>query len=466
VPENQRRPIERTSPNDLMALAAESAAAPMQVAAVLVLDRPVALAAVRDAVADRVRTVPRLRQRLQTAPLGCGRPVWVDDGGFAIDRHIAGRPCPAPGDEAAMLEAAAAAAVHPLPRDHPLWSVTVISGLSGGRSALVLVLHHVVADGIGGLALLTRLVDGAPALPEKGFPAPSPTFRDLLGDATAMRIRALRRWRAGLRLVGRAATELRLDHVAHPPRCSLNQPTGRNRRFAVARADLAALASTAHARGGTINDALLTAVAGALAAGLRERGESADSFVISVPVSDRRDASATQLGNRVGVMPVEVPAGGDPMGRLAAIIAITRVGRRTRGRAASATLLGPAFRVLAGFGLFQWFVNHQHVVTTFATNMHGPRSPITFLGATVTDFIPVTSTTGNVTVTFAALSYAGTLTVTVIADPDTCPDLKVVVAELQGQLDALTTAALTVQGSAGTGGVLHPGSGPEPNARS
>jgi hypothetical protein len=165
-------------------------------------------------------------------------------------------------------------------------------------------------------------------------------------------------------------------------------------------------------------------------------------------------------------MPVEVPAGGDPMGRLAAIIAITRVGRRTRGRAASATLLGPAFRVLAGFGLFQWFVNHQHVVTTFATNMHGPRSPITFLGATVTDFIPVTSTTGNVTVTFAALSYAGTLTVTVIADPDTCPDMKVVVAELQGQLDSLTTAGLTGQGSTGTGGVLHPGSGPEPNARS
>jgi hypothetical protein len=64
--------------------------------------------------------------------------------------------------------------------------------------------------------------------------------------------------------------------VAHPPRCSLNQPTGRNRRLAVARADLAALASAAHARGGTINDALLTAVAGALEAGLRERGESAD----------------------------------------------------------------------------------------------------------------------------------------------------------------------------------------------
>ena len=122
--------------------------------------------------------------------------------------------------------------------------------------------------------------------------------------------------------------------------------------------------------------------------------------------------------------------------------------------------------MLAGFGLFQWFVNHQHVVTTFATNMHGPRSPITFLGATVTDFIPVTSTTGNVTVTFAALSYAGTLTVTVIADPDTCPDLKVVVAELQGQLDALTTAALTAQGSTGTGGGSTPGHDPSPTPQS
>jgi len=82
---------------------------------------------------------------------------------------------PSPGDEAALLEVAAASATHPLPRDRPLWSVTVVNGLTGGRSALVLVIHPVLADGIGGLAALALLIDGALLASEVPFPTPPPT---------------------------------------------------------------------------------------------------------------------------------------------------------------------------------------------------------------------------------------------------------------------------------------------------
>jgi diacylglycerol O-acyltransferase / wax synthase len=61
------------------------------------------------------------------------------------------------------------------------------------------------------------------------------------------------------------------------------------------------------------------------------------------------------------------------------------------------------------------------------------------MGATVTDIIPVGVIAGNVTVAFAVLSYAGTLAVTVVADPHTCPDVQRLVAELQAELDAFTT---------------------------
>ncbi len=443
MPENQRHPIQRTSPNDLMELAAESAAAPMQVAAILILDQPVELAAVRLALVGRVAAVPRLRQRLQRAPLGCGRPVWVDDAEFAIDSHVIDRQCPAPGDEAALLRVAAAAAVEPLPRDRPLWSITIVHGLTGARSAVVFAIHHVLADGIGGLAALGLLVDGAPIVSEVPFPLPPPTPRELFAEATLSRMHALRRWPAALRLVRDAAAELRGGRIGHPTRCSLNQPTGPQRQLAVVRADLTALSSAAHAHDATINDVLLTAVSGALAAVLRHRGESADRFVFSVPVSGRPDTASAALGNHVGAMLVEVSAQRDVTQQLAAIAETTRARRRSLGRGASAILLGPAFRLLAQIGAFRWYVDRQRMITTLVTNVRGPGSRMAFLGATVIDIIPVAQVTGNVTISFVALSYSGTLSVTVIADPEHCPDLQLVVRELQNQLDVLTSRGLT-----------------------
>jgi len=205
----------------------------------------------------------------------------------------------------------------------------------------------------------------------------------------------------------------------------------------VARADLADVRAVARAHGGTVNDVVLTAATGALHTVLRKRGELVDHLVISVPISARRKASATQLGNQVGVIPVALPTTGGPIQRLDTVTRITR-GRKAAPRAASAALLAPAFRTLARLGAFKWFVDRQRLVTTFVTNLRGPDTRLSFLGATVTDVIPVSVTAGNVTVAFAVLSYAGTLTVTVIADPDTCPDQPLLVQELQRELDVLT----------------------------
>jgi len=204
----------------------------------------------------------------------------------------------------------------------------------------------------------------------------------------------------------------------------------------VAHADLAAIRQVGHAHGGTVNDVLLTAVGGALGAVLRRRGETATTLVASVPVSARRATGATHLGNQVGVMPVAVPTTGDPRERLAAIAQVTR-GRKTAPRGASAALLVPVFRALARLGVVRWLVDHQRLVTTFVTNLRGPQTRLSFLGAPISELIAVSGTTGNVTVAFAALSYAGTLAVTVNADPDRCPDLPDLVADLQRELDLL-----------------------------
>ena len=203
------------------------------------------------------------------------------------------------------------------------------------------------------------------------------------------------------------------------------------------RADLAQVHSAGRAFGGTVNDVVLTAVSGALRAQLAHRGELIDQIVVSVPVSGRAEASPAQLGNQVGVTPVMIPASGAPLDRLAAIAEITRR-HKSRTRGASAALIAPAFRLLAALGVLRWLVERQHLVTCFVTNLRGPDVPVSFLGAAVSQMIPLAGVAGNVAVAFAVLSYAGTLTVTVIVDGDACPDSGALVAALQGELDALT----------------------------
>jgi diacylglycerol O-acyltransferase / wax synthase len=102
-------------------------------------------------------------------------------------------------------------------------------------------------------------------------------------------------------------------------------------------------------------------------------------------------------------------------------------------------VLRRAFRTLAWLGAFRWLVDRQRLVSTLVTNLRGPDVRLSFLTAPITDVIPVSPITGNVTVAFAVLSYAGMLVVTAIADPQHCPDLQVLVTQLQSELDSLTT---------------------------
>jgi len=415
--------VDRASTADVMELVCDVSGTSMQIAVVLVLDgASIDLDAARRAFNDRIRAVPRLRQRLVTTPFGCGRQVWVDDPAFDIGSHVRAVRCPEPGDERALLDVVADIVTQRLAPDAPLWAATLVTGLADDRSAVVVVFHHVLADGIGGLAILGRLADGATDGTDPGFPRRPPSRRELLLDAVRYRARAIGRFPAALGRVRSAVTELGAGHRGvSAPRCSLNRPIGRRRALAVVRANLAAVRAVAHSQGGTVNDVIVTAVTGALRTVLAERGEDVGRLVVSMPVSARRQASVEELGNQVGVIPVEVPTTGDPFDRLSGVAAITRSAKTVRP-GASASLIGPAFRVLAGSGLFGWFIAHQRMINTFISNLRGPQQHLQFLGARVVQMIPVSMITGNVTVAFTALSYAGTLVVTIVADPEQFPE--------------------------------------------
>ena len=340
--------IERAAAGDLMFLAVQASMVPEQFGAVLVIDPggDFDVAAATRVIGERVRAVPRLRQRIVRVPPLCGRPVWVDDAGFLVERHVDRVVCPAPGDERALLDVAGSLVVRPLPLDRPLWAATFVTGLENARVALVIVLQHALADGIGGLAVLGALVDGEqlPARPD-GFPVPPPSARELAVDALRARARATA-------LALSRIPNLRRTVRPHrgPPRigraepCALLRPTGPLRRVTVARAPLAGLHAVARAHGATVNDALLTAVAGALNAAVEARGDHLAGFVVAIPVADRTSTSARTLGNRFRETRALLPGDGLPVQRLARIAAIMRVRKPAAFGPSVATVASAAVR--------------------------------------------------------------------------------------------------------------------------
>jgi hypothetical protein len=134
-----------------------------------------------------------------------------------------------------------------------------------------------------------------------------------------------------------------------------------------------------------------------------------------------------------------VPLTGKLDARLAEVAAQTRARKaRASSKGSSAALLSPWFRALARIGVFGWFVNRQRLVTTFLTNLPGP-PPVAVGGAEVRRIVPVGVIAGNVAVAFAALSYAGTLGITVVTDPAVVPEGALVASALDQALRDLTT---------------------------
>ena len=451
---------DRAGAADLGQLATDVGSVPNQIGAVVTLEAAdeADVASLHTVIGDRLAGVPRLRQRLVTRRPGGRGPAWIDDPDFDLARHLEVVDCPGPGDRSALLALAADRVTSALPATAPRWRATLVTGLDGGGVGLVVVFHHVMVDGLGGLALLTQLVDGvgdAPAGPgEPGVPVGpgEPGVRvgpadpgDPVGDPASPQRRpqgrrarpaaVLRHHVLGLAGRLRAAVTVSGHRPTVAARCSLNRPTGPRRELAVVRAELAQLRRFAHAHdGATVNDVLLGAVTGALSTLLDHRGEHLDQLVVTMMVAPPAGVPAAPgRRNQAAVAPLTLPIGGPLAARLPAIASATRA-RKQRRRGASAAPLGAVLRLLAGLHLLRWWIDHQRMVHVFVTNLRGPAEPVTIAGLPVTGLVPISLATGNVTVAFAAMSYAGTMTVTIVTDPTHHPDRDVLVRALETEL--------------------------------
>jgi WS/DGAT/MGAT family acyltransferase len=398
----------------------------------------------------RLTNVPQLRRRLlMPGPLG-GRPLWVDDPRFQIDRHVFQTPVAFPGGDAELLAAAAHVCERPLRRSRPLWELWFFTGMPDGRVGMMLKLHHAVADGMAAVAIMGALFDLAPdaadPAPVPWVPASLPSERSLVADNLATKWEAVRRtavqmlepgfaeraWTSAGRLRRIGASYAGRNEDLQAPRTSLNRPVRAGRRVRRLRLDLAAMKEIAHAHDGKVNDVVLDLWAGGVRHLLVSRGERVDGIelITSVPVSLRDEANAGVVENRSGWIALALPAWEPDAGRrLHLIVPRTRATKAVQSPDAIAGFMA----ALAATPLARWYTTHQHTSNTVVTNVPGPPLPLYFLGARVVELIPIIELVGNIGLTLCAFSYDGEISLAVTADATTFPDLDVLMGGMEDE---------------------------------
>jgi hypothetical protein len=217
----------------------------------------------------------------------------------------------------------------------------------------------------------------------------------------------------------------------------------------VVRARVEDVREAAHRHDAGVNAALLTAVGEALRRLLDGRGEAVGALSVAVPVGTPRPAGG-MAGNAVSPLVVSVPVDGPCGDRMARIAADIRGRRSQAAGPAPITVLGGWFRLLAALGGYRWYMTHQRRLHTLVSYVRGPAEPVHLGGATVRDMIPIAlGGASNITVMFVAISYAGSLLVTVVADPDRCADADVLSAALGGELATIGSGPLACPDGSG-----------------
>jgi diacylglycerol O-acyltransferase / wax synthase len=416
-------------------------------------------------IGSRLHLVPRYRQRLAFVPFNQGRPVWVDDPHFNIGFHVRHTALPRPGGEDKLRRLAGRVFSQSLDRSRPLWELWLVEGLSDDRFAILSKTHHALVDGVSGVDIATVLFDTSPdPTPVAGpdhewIPRPLPTDAQLLADALLERatvpaeiVRGVRATLRGPRHVAGRLGEA-LGGVGAMARAGLqmapsspfNVRIGPHRRFTWVRGDLNQFKGVKNALGGTVNDVVLAAVAGALGRYLRLHGEPTEDLVLKamVPVSVRADVERGALGNRVAAMWAPLPVGlGDPVQRLLTI-GQAMDGIKESGQAVGAQVLTE----LSGFAPPTIMAQaarlqaRQRLFNLVVTNVPGPQFPLYMLGRKLEAMYPMVPLAENQALGIAIMSYNGQLNFGLNADYDALSDLEALADELRASIEELVAVA-------------------------
>jgi len=455
---------ERLSSLDASFLYLETPSMHMHVAGLSIFapraDGPLTYADVQRVVEARIHLAPRLRQRVLPVPANLGRPLWVDDDHFDLDFHLRRSAVPTPGGRFQLERSVGRVLSRPLDRSKPLWELYVFEGLEDDRTAVLLKLHHALADGIGSMMIGSALFDldadaplgDPPKRPWEPEPIPDrdELIRDAIAEMASHPAEAIARAAqapqraidAVLRtIVGASA----LVGMGPAPQGPFDGPLGPARRFATADVPFERLRAIKRSLGGTINDVVVTAVAIGVHKLLIARDEPTKgrSLRVMVPVSVRSKAESGDVGNRVAPAFVEIPVGHmTPRSRLAKVRAATEQLKSSSMAVSADAIIGlgayapPALHAMAArlISRGRWF-------NLVVSNIPAPQMPLYLAGARLEANHPAMPLGEHGGLSVACTSLGGTMAFGLTADWDAVRDIEVLARGIEEAVDDLERAA-------------------------
>lgn len=426
----------------------------MVITGLMTFDAPLDIERLKTVIEQYMLRFKRFRQRIVPSRLPFMRPSWEDDPAFNLDAHLERVTLSPPGDQKSLQDTIGVIMSTELDYSRPLWHFYLVENYGQG-SALIARLHHSIADGIALMQVLLSLTERTPGPPRTDTPqdeaqdrvqiptAPVRTnqsaalstsqvsFKDLvedgkkiLDDRTYARFRA----RQAVNLAG-AVGKIAL-RWPDPPTI-FKGPLGYKKRAAwsdpIDLSDVKLIGKTFHS---TVNDVLLTAVAGALGRYLRTREDIAQDMGIRgfIPVNLRPVELDEELGNKFGLVFLSLPLGiDDPVVRL----------RRVKHNMDE---LKSSVEAVATFGILNLLgavpSRIEDIAVNFfdtkgsaiMTNVPGPQIQLYLAGAPINTMMAWVPQSGRISLGVSIISYNGKVWLGVATDEGLVPDPETIVA--------------------------------------
>ncbi|WP_166259053.1 WS/DGAT/MGAT family O-acyltransferase [Marinobacter salicampi] len=431
----------------------ESDTAPMHIGGIYLFEgqdseQPLAFSTFVAYLRSRLHVVPFFRQRLREIPLRLGRPYWVDDTEFSIERHLAYVNLGENGLQHNLMALAAKILEEPLKRDRPLWHITFVDGFRTGSGAeekqgfaLIVRLHHAAIDAFSGEEIMGKLLEYTPQARRISAPQPwqaqaAPSDERVALQAGANLIRKPFRV-ASLAAGAMEATTRGLIHrqlkrlplpfpLFSAPHSPFNRQITANRRVVAANISLARLKAIKGSLGDvTLNDVVL----GVCAETLRRYmvSQSADterSLVAMTPVSVRSKSLRRATGNQMSAMLLDLATDEPNPARRIRRIHCNAVASEPYQEAISAdrlTELVPSTMLALSARLYtelQMAQRYQPVFNVPITNVPGPQVPLYLQGARLVQQYNTAPLFDSMGLVIVAVSYQGQLTINFTLCPD------------------------------------------------
>jgi diacylglycerol O-acyltransferase len=403
--------------------------------------------------------IPRLRQRVQSAPANLSPPAWVDDPDFDLDHHVRRIACPKPGTLRQVLDLASLFVADPLDRTRPLWQFLVVEGMRGGKAAVIQKMHHTITDGERGVQLAVQYLDFERDAPEPD-PLPPPArpdddharggdasdvLRDLVAGSLRLPIGIVKQVRdllaepasipdatsAAARTFRGIVTQLSDTAGARSP---LWTERSLHRKVVTTRAPFRATKDAAKRLGGTLNTAFLTAAADAASAYHVEMGQPVEALRASMVISTR---TADSGANAFSLARLLVPTGEMPIAeRFRAIDEATRMARESSKTAGLDAIAAVASTLPTS--VITRLARQQAQTIDFATsNVKGSPVPMFVAGAQITEIYPI-GPLGGVAFNLTLMSYLGSLDIALNIDTAAVTEPELLARCLERSFRALT----------------------------